>query len=103
MVISGYEYCKFIEEAQSSSGGVIQLSKKTFNNLWNFVLENQGGEDSDKILTVGKANGARYIRASKFVGTIQTKDGQIIEILPKSQKGILRRIRRKPGVFSGRC
>lgn len=87
MVISGYEYCKFIEEAQSSSGGVIQLSKKTFNNLWNFVLENQGGEDSDKILTVGKANGARYIRASKFVGTIQTKDGQIIEILPKIAKG----------------
>lgn len=87
MVLSGYEYCKFIEEAPSSSGDVIQLSKKTFNNLWNFVLENQGGEDSDKILTVGKANGARYIRASKFVGTIQTKDGQIIEILPKIAKG----------------
>ena len=57
MVISGYEYCKFIEEAQSSSSDVIQLSKKTFNNLWNFVLENQGGEDSDKILTVGILSG----------------------------------------------
>ena len=63
------------------------MHPKTFNNLWNFVLENQGGEDSDKVLTIGKANGVRYIRASKYVGTIQTKDGQIIEILPKIAKG----------------
>lgn len=87
MVLSGYEYCKFIVGTPSSSGDVIQLSEKAFNNLWNFVLENQGGEDSDKVLTVGKTNGARYIRASKYVGTIQTKDGQIIEILPKIAKG----------------
>ena len=87
MVLSGFEYCKFIEGAPSTSGEVVQLQPKTFNNLWNFVLENQGGEDSDKVLTVGKANGVRYIRASKYVGTIQTKDGQIIEILPKIAKG----------------
>ena len=87
MVLSGYEYCKFIVGTPSSSGDVIQLSEKAFNNLWNFVLENQGGEDTDKVLTVGKTNGARYIRASKYVGTIQTKDGQIIEILPKIAKG----------------
>jgi 5-methylcytosine-specific restriction enzyme subunit McrC len=87
MVLSGFEYCKFIEGVPSTSGEVVQLQPKTFNNLWNFVLENQGGEDSDKVLTVGKANGVRYIRASKYVGTIQTKDGQIIEILPKIAKG----------------
>lgn len=87
MVLSGFEYCKFIEGVTSTSGEVVQLQPKTFNNLWNFVLENQGGEDSDKVLTVGKANGVRYIRASKYVGTIQTKDGQIIEILPKIAKG----------------
>ena len=87
MVLSGFEYCKFVEGVKSTSGEVIPLPPKTFNNLWNFVLENQGGEDSDKVLTVGKANGSRYIRASKYVGTIQTKDGQIIEILPKIAKG----------------
>ena len=55
--------------------------------MWNFVLENQGGDDSDSVLSIGKSNGARFIRAGKYVGTIQTKDGQIIEILPKIAKG----------------
>lgn len=88
MVISGFEYCKFVEGNTSCNlDNVIQLNKITFSNLWNFVLDNQGGFDSDKILTVGKANGVRYIRAGKYVGTIQTKDGQIIEILPKIAKG----------------
>lgn len=87
MVLSGYEYCKIIVGTPCSSGDVIQLNEKAFNNLWSFVLENQGGEDSDKVLTVGKTNGVRYIRASRFVGTIQTKDGQVIEILPKIAKG----------------
>ena len=87
MTLSGYEYCKIVVGTPSSSGDVIQLSEKAFNNLWNFVIDNQGGEDSDKVLSIGKTNGARYIRANRFVGTIQTKDGQVIEILPKIAKG----------------
>ena len=86
-VLSGYEFCKFVIGEPSVSGNVIQLRKESFDNLWNFVLENQGGDDSDSVLSIGKSNGARFIRAGKYVGTIQTKDGQIIEILPKIAKG----------------
>ena len=95
MVLSGFEYCKFVVGNPSSSGDIIQLSEKAFNNLWNFVLENQGGDDSDKVLTVGKANGVRFVRAGKFVGTIQTKDGQIIEILPKIARGDSEKVKTK--------
>lgn len=63
-----------------------QLSHETFQNLWNFVLENRGGQDADEVMSVHSRGGRQYIKTGRYVGTIQTKDGQIIEILPKIYK-----------------
>lgn len=63
-----------------------QLSHETFQNLWNFILENRGGQDADEVMSVHSRGGRQYIKPGRYVGTIQTKDGQIIEILPKIYK-----------------
>ena len=55
-------------------------------NLWNFILSNKAGEDSDNVMSVHTRGGRKYIRTGRYVGTIQTKDGQIIEVLPKIYK-----------------
>ena len=67
-------------------GEEAQLSEKTFQNLWNFILENKGGEDADDVMSVHVKGGRPYIKTGRYVGTIQTKDGQVIEILPKIYK-----------------
>lgn len=63
-----------------------QLSHETFQNLWNFILENRGGQDADEVMSVHSRGGRQYIKTGRYVGTVQTKDGQIIEILPKIYK-----------------
>ncbi len=67
-------------------GEEIQLGHKTFENLWNFILENRGGQDADDVMSVHVKGGRPYIKTGRYVGTIQTKDGQVIEILPKIYK-----------------
>ena len=67
-------------------GEEISLPHKSFENLWNFILENKGGQDADNVMSVHVKGGRPYIKTGRYVGTIQTKDGQIIEILPKIYK-----------------
>ncbi|MBP5442914.1 MAG: hypothetical protein J6Y60_06725 [Treponema sp.] len=67
-------------------GEEVSLPHKTFENLWNFILENKGGQDADNVMSVHVKGGRPYIKTGRYVGTIQTKDGQIIEILPKIYK-----------------
>ena len=67
----------------SISDNEVQLPHKSFENLWNFILENKGGKDADDVMSVHSRGGRRYIKAGRYVGTIQTVDGQTIEILPK--------------------
>ena len=69
-------------------GEEVQLEHKTFENLWNFILENKDGSDADAddVMSVHVKGGRQYIKTGRYVGTIQTKDGQIIEILPKIYK-----------------
>lgn len=61
----------------------VELPEISFNNLWDFILESKGADDLEQILSVHKKKGRRYIKCSRYVGTIQTKDGCTIEILPK--------------------
>lgn len=68
-------------------GEEAQLSEQSFENLWNFILENKGGDDADEVMSVHVKGGRPYIKTGRYVGTIQTKDGQVIEILPKIYKG----------------
>ncbi len=63
-----------------------QLSHEAFQNLWNFILENRDGQDADEVMSVHSRGGRHYIKTGRYVGTVQTKDGQIIEILPKIYK-----------------
>ena len=67
-------------------GEEAQLSEPSFENLWNFILENKGGDDADEVMSVHVKGGRPYIKTGRYVGTIQTKDGQVIEILPKIYK-----------------
>ncbi|MBP3771354.1 MAG: hypothetical protein J6I53_01525 [Treponema sp.] len=67
-------------------GEEAQLSEPSFENLWNFILENKGGGDADEVMSVHVKGGRHYIKTGRYVGTIQTKDGQVIEILPKIYK-----------------
>ena len=69
-----------------SLGEEVQLEHKTFENLWNFILENRGGQDADDVMSVHVKGGRQYIKTGRYIGTIQTKDGQVIEILPKIYK-----------------
>ncbi len=67
-------------------GEEVQLSEPSFENLWNFILENKGGDDADEVMSVHVKGGRPYIKTGRYVGTVQTKDGQVIEILPKIYK-----------------
>lgn len=81
-----YEFATFYIEGQAHLEGETPLKERTFNNLWDFILSSKASSDSDAIMSVHTRGGRRYIKTSKFVGTLQTKDGQVIEILPKIYK-----------------
>ena len=63
-----------------------QLSSKSFENLWNFILENKVNDDVDAVMSIHSRGGRKYIKTGRYVGTVQTKDGQVVEILPKIYK-----------------
>lgn len=83
-----HEFGTLIKEGE---GGVflndkedeVELPELSFNNLWDFILENKTSDDLDQVMSVHKKKGREYIKCSRYVGTIQTKDGCTIEILPK--------------------
>lgn len=60
----------------------VALPKKSFDNLWQYILESSNNE-VEQVMTVHTRGGRRYIKTGRYVGTIQTRDGHTIEILPK--------------------
>lgn len=81
-----YEYGSLYEAGYPNCDGKACLTKETFDNLWNFILSDNRPKDTEAILSVHKKGKYRIIKARKYVGTIQTADGQFIEILPKIYK-----------------
>lgn len=81
-----YEFGNLYIDGQPHKEGDTALPKVSFDNLWDFILSNNATDDTDSIMSVHTRGGRRYIRTGRFVGTIQTKDGQVIEILPKIYK-----------------
>ncbi len=61
----------------------VELPEISFNNLCDFILENKTSDDLEQVMSVHKKKGRQYIKCSRYVGTIQTKDGCTIEVLPK--------------------
>lgn len=81
-----YEFGNLYIDGQLHKEGDTALPEITFNNLWDFILSNKAGDDADNVMSVHSRGGRRYIRTGRFVGTIQTRDGQVLEILPKIYK-----------------
>lgn len=60
------------------------ISERAFQYLKTFVIEeNDFSDEVGKAFTYSKYRGIEYITALNYVGVIETKDGTIIEILPK--------------------
>ena len=81
-----YEFGTFYIEGQAHKEGDTPLVETTFNNLWDFILSNKASDDTDVVMSVHTRGGRKYIRTGRYVGTIQTKNGQVIEVLPKIYK-----------------
>ena len=81
-----YEFGTLYINGQIHKEGDTPLSESTFNNLWDFILSNKVTEDGDVVMSVHTRGGRKYIKTGRYVGTIQTKNGQVIEVLPKIYK-----------------
>lgn len=81
--ITAYEFCSLYVEGEAHKEGDIPLEESTFNDLWDFILSNKSSDDSDIVMSVHTRGGRRYIRTGRYVGTLQTRNGQVIEVLPK--------------------
>lgn len=81
-----YEFGTLYIEGQPHKDGDTPLGEVAFNNLWNFILSNKADGDTDVVMSVHTRGGKRYIKTGRYVGTIQTRDGQVIEVLPKIYK-----------------
>lgn len=86
VVIHEFGILSNVKKPTVNLGEEAQLSEPSFENLWNFILENKGGDDADEVMSVHVKGGRPYIKTGRYVGTVQTKDGQVIEILPKIYK-----------------
>lgn len=76
-----HEYLSCIDNGDDKNK---KISKKIFNELESFVLNNQGEEeDQHDFLYLTQKNGHKILKARNYVGIIQTNSGITIEILPK--------------------
>lgn len=71
------------EKNKSISSDEIEVVQESFNSLVNFIEENQTQNDFDKAFSIFKRKGRRYIKVKNYVGVIETKEGLVVEILPK--------------------
>lgn len=68
----------------NSANDEVLISGKSFDNIWDFILENQSKDKSiENAFALSKKNGKRVIQAKSYVGLIETKQKDTIEILPK--------------------
>lgn len=86
IVISEYGSIEEHGDGFVAEGGQ-ELSRKSFEDLWEFShVDDALFPDIDKVFSKTIRGGKRKIHAKNYVGTIQTSDGTIIEILPKIYK-----------------
>ncbi len=70
----------------SYSDNSIQIDADSFESLTNFIEENYENPDFDNAFSIFKKKGRRHIRVKNYVGVVETKQGVVIEILPKTYK-----------------
>jgi len=67
-----------------NSPSEIFIPDNSFDNIWNYILEHQAKDNSiDKAFKLSTKKGKRIIQAKNYVGLLETKKRDIIEILPK--------------------
>jgi 5-methylcytosine-specific restriction enzyme subunit McrC len=83
--ISEYGRIKSLDEVKKPvRNNEICIPGNSFNNLWRFILEKQSNADSsEKAFELFTRGGKRVIRAKNYVGVIETKTKDVIEVLPK--------------------
>ena len=86
------EYGTFVvgEKNGGNVGGNITLTKRTFEQLENFILSNSSKEtDALELMGLSARRGVgKIITAKNYVGIITMNDGTTIEILPKVHSAI---------------
>jgi len=67
-----------------NSPSEIFIPDNSFDNIWDYILEHQAKENSiDKAFKLSTKKGKRIIQTKNYVGLLETKKRDIIEILPK--------------------
>ncbi len=88
----GFHICEYgiIKNANDYEGTIkssleeLYIPEKSFNNLYNFILENQDASSNAEIPFLIFSKGRkRQIKVKNYVGVIETNDGMHLEILPK--------------------
>jgi 5-methylcytosine-specific restriction enzyme subunit McrC len=83
--ISEYGQIKSLDEVKKTfRNNEICIPGRSFNNLWDFILEKQSVSDSpDKAFELYTRAGKRIIKAKNYVGAVETRTKDVIEVLPK--------------------
>ena len=75
---------EFYPEKPTDSFNEIYLDAKSFESLKNFVGENNDpGCEIEQAFSMHRRKGKDFIRVKNYVGVIETRQGTVIEILPK--------------------
>lgn len=69
---------------KSFNSSELEIDSVSFQSLTNFIEENQNQDDIDKAFSIYQKKGKRFIKVKNYVGVIETKQGVVIEILPKT-------------------
>ena len=67
----------------SQEHGTTEVDSETFNQLAEYIDDNQGLSDVEFAFSQYRRNRRRYILTKNYVGLVQTKNGTVIEIVPK--------------------
>lgn len=74
-------------QISDSSNSDLIIPSKSFDNIWKFILENQSVDKSiENAFSLFTKGGKRVIQTKSYVGLIETKQKDTIEILPKIWK-----------------
>lgn len=74
----------FYPNVPDDSVNAIYLDHNSFDNLKNFVAENNDpSKEIEEAFSYHRKKGIDFIRVKNYVGVIETKNGTMIEILPK--------------------
>jgi len=68
----------------AESDSEITIPNSSFNNIWDYILEQQSIDNSiEKAFKLFTKKGKRVLQVQNYVGVIETRQKDIIEILPK--------------------